>query len=131
MRIAIVAAVVALLGTLLFVFAANNQSASTLTKKLSIATIQSDVKTGAQLIDVRTPEEYNAGFIQGAINVPLASIQSGQLPTATKDKKIYLYCHSGNRAGQAKIILEQAGYTNVTNLGGMDDVVALGGKQIK
>jgi len=131
MRIVVVATVMALLGTLMFVFAANNQSASTSTKKPSMATIQSDVKAGAQLIDVRTPEEYNAGYIQGAINLPLASIQSGQLPTAAKDKKVYLYCHSGNRAGQAKIVLEQAGYTNVTNLGGINNVVALGGKQIK
>lgn len=131
MRVIIIAAVVALVGALLFVFATSRQSAGTPTEKLSMATIQSDVKAGAQLIDVRTPEEFNAGFIQGAINVPLASIQSGQLPTATKDKKVYLYCHSGNRAGQAQNILKQAGYTNVVNLGGIDDVVALGGKQIK
>lgn len=131
MRVIIIAAVVALVGALLFVFATNRQSASIPTEKLSMATIQSDVKDGAQLIDVRTPEEYNAGFIQGAINLPLASIQSGQLPTATKDKKVYLYCHSGNRAGQAKSVLVKAGYTNVINIGGMDDVVALGGKQIK
>lgn len=131
MKIVIIAIAVALVGALLFVFTTNNQSAGTSKDELSITTIQSDIKAGGQLIDVRTPEEFKAGFIDGAVNVPLASIQSGQLPTGAKDKKLYLYCRSGNRAGEAQTILEQAGYTNVINLGGLDNVVTLGGKQIK
>jgi phage shock protein E len=81
-------------------------------------------------IDVRTPEEYAAGYIDGAENLPLANIQSGQLPDVSKDAKLYLYCRSGNRSAQAKSVLESAGHTNVIDLGGIQDVVSMGGKQI-
>lgn len=129
MKIFIIAAAVALLGFLVFTFAANSNN--TTTPKLTMATVQTNIQSGAQLIDVRTPEEFQAGYIEGAVNAPLTGFQSGQLPDTTKDTKLYLYCRSGSRAGQAKSLLEQAGYTNITNLGGMDDVVAIGGNQIK
>jgi phage shock protein E len=38
-----------------------------------------------------------------------------------KDQRIYLYCRSGNRSGQAKAILQELGYTNVVNAGGLED----------
>jgi phage shock protein E len=131
MRVAIISGIIILISGVLISVASHSSSSNTSSNKLSMATIQSDEKAGAQLIDVRTSEEYNAGFIDSAVNIPLADIQAGQLPTVAKDKKLYLYCHSGNRAAQAKTILQSAGYTSVTNLGGIADVVAIGGTQIK
>lgn len=77
-------------------------------------------------IDVRTVEEYSADHIDGDANIPLASIDIDALASQYgKDAPISLYCRSGNRAGQAKAILEAAGFTNVTNAGGIADVRSL------
>jgi phage shock protein E len=92
----------------------------------SLSTFESDIASGTPLIDTRTPEEFNESHILNAINLPLDRIQAGAEPNATKDEKIYLYCRSGNRSAEAKKILEDAGYINIVDLGGMNEVVALG-----
>lgn len=97
------------------------------TPSLSIATIQNDVKSGGQLIDVRTAEEYTAGHIDGAINLSLQDIQAGTMPSTAKDMPVYVYCHSGNRSGQATKILKAAGFTKINDLGAMTHVQTLGG----
>jgi phage shock protein E len=77
-------------------------------------------------IDVRTVEEYSENHIGGDLNIPLATIDVDAFAAAYgKDDEINLYCRSGNRAGQAKEILEAAGFTNVNNMGGIDDVKQL------
>lgn len=91
------------------------------------ASIQSEVKNGAYLIDVRTPSEYAAGHFAGAINFDSEKVEAGQLPDISKDAKIYLYCRSGRRAGIVLTTMQKAGFTHVTNLGGVTDVEALGG----
>jgi len=74
-------------------------------------------------IDVRTVEEFSDDHIAGDMNIPLASIDVDALAERFgKDDEINLYCRSGNRAGQAKEILEAAGFTNVNNVGGISDV---------
>jgi len=73
------------------------------------------------LLDVREPQEH-AEFNIGGILLPLGRIQSMQLDDIEdwKDKEIILYCRSGNRSGQAALILEALGFSGVTNLtGGM------------
>lgn len=75
------------------------------------------IQNGAQLIDVRTVEEYKSGHIKGSINIPLQSINSG-LSRLKKDKPIITCCASGNRSGVAKSILINKGYSEVYNGGG-------------
>ena len=73
------------------------------------------------ILDVREPYE-NAEFNIGGLLVPLGKIQSIQLEDIEewKDEEIVIYCRSGNRSGQACLILEAAGFANVKNLtGGM------------
>lgn len=75
------------------------------------------------LLDVREPHE-NAEFNIGGPLVPLGKIQTMQLDEIEewKDKEIICYCRSGNRSGQACLILEAAGFKNTKNLvGGMLD----------
>lgn len=67
--------------------------------------------------DVRTPEEFAAGHAVGAINLPLANIQAGSYPEVSKDSPIAVYCRSGNRSSEATRILENAGYTDITDIG--------------
>lgn len=77
-------------------------------------------------IDVRTVEEYAGDHIAGDANIPLAELDAAQLATSyASDAEIMLYCRSGNRAAQAKELLEAAGFTNVVNAGGITDVRAL------
>lgn len=74
-------------------------------------------------IDVRSEAEYAEDHIEGDDNIPLAAIDTDALAAQFgKDAEINLYCRSGNRAGQAKAVLEAAGFTNVSNVGGISDV---------
>lgn len=70
------------------------------------------------LIDVRTTEEFASGYINGAVNIPIDSI-ANRLSEIPKDQPVVLYCRSGNRSAQAARILENAGYTNIYDLGGI------------
>lgn len=74
-----------------------------------------------RILDVREPYE-NTEFNIGGSLVPLGKIQSMQLEDIEdwKNDEIIVYCRSGNRSGQACLILETAGFTNAKNLiGGM------------
>jgi phage shock protein E len=73
-------------------------------------------------IDVRSAGEYAQGHVAGATLIPHDEIEAGiQDLQVEKDTPILLYCRSGNRAGKAQKRLEALGYTNVTNLGGLED----------
>ena len=108
-----------------------NQQPSTQAEQLEMSRIQQEMQAGAQLIDVRTAEEFAAGHIQDAVLLPLQDIEAGTLPNISKEQALYVYCRSGNRSAEAVAILQQSGYTNVIDLGGMDDVVALGGTVVQ
>ena len=75
--------------------------------------------SGAVLLDVRTPEEYRQGHIPGSKNVPLQSIDKVAGMIDNKATPIFVHCLSGARSRQAAAILEQMGYTNVKNIGGI------------
>ncbi|WP_297929410.1 rhodanese-like domain-containing protein [uncultured Aggregatibacter sp.] len=80
-------------------------------------------------IDVRSAEEFNAGHLQNAINIPHEQILDRiQAVSPDKDAPINLYCRSGRRAEVALNALKKAGYTNVTNHGGYEDLVKKGMK---
>ncbi|HET6993870.1 MAG TPA: rhodanese-like domain-containing protein [Chitinophagaceae bacterium] len=71
------------------------------------------------LIDVREPQE-NADFNIGGQLVPLGYIQTMQVDDIEnlKNEEVILYCRSGNRSGQACLILDTLGFTNTKNLAG-------------
>lgn len=106
-----------------------SQSSKTNTSERTFTEVQQDVVAGAKLYDVRTPEEYAAGHFENAILLPLQDIEAEKLPEVPRDTQIYVYCRSGNRSSQAKILLERAGFTNITDLGGLSDVEKIGGVQ--
>lgn len=76
----------------------------------------------ALILDVRTPEEFEAGHANSAINFDIANLNQGQMPDTNKDTKIYVYCRSGNRSNQAKTILTNNGYKNVVDLGSLQNM---------
>jgi len=94
--------------------------------KILIALVLTVVMSGnaySVMIDVRTDEEWRAGYIEGAIHIPLSEIKKNiENYEISKDEEILLYCRSGNRSGRAKVILDELGYTDVTNIGGIASV---------
>lgn len=74
-------------------------------------------------IDVRTPEEFNAGHIEGAVLIPYEVI-ADHIAEVTTDKSadIRVYCRSGRRSEVAKDTLQALGYTQVINEGGYEDI---------
>lgn len=74
---------------------------------------------GAVLLDVRTPGEYRDGHIPGSRNVPLQSIDKVDGMIDNKSTPIFVHCLSGGRSRQAAAILQQMGYTNGKNIGGI------------
>jgi phage shock protein E len=81
-------------------------------------------------IDVRSAEEFGQNHVPQAVNIPYDQIESGIAALQLdKDQVIYLYCGSGRRAGIAKQALDALGYTQVTNVGGIDAALAKAGEQ--
>jgi rhodanese-related sulfurtransferase len=77
------------------------------------------VEDGARIVDVRTPEEFGGGHIPGALNIPVQQLPQRMSELEPKDKAIVVYCHSGNRSGQAAGLLKGAGFSQVHDLGPM------------
>lgn len=92
------------------------------------AAVTDDLARGAQLIDVRTPGEFQDGHVQQAVNWPLGRLQAGAMPNVDKNTTLYVYCRSGNRSAEAKRLLEAAGFTRVKDLGGIADVERMGAR---
>ena len=74
------------------------------------------------IIDVRTPTEWDRGHLPKAKHIEWQNIGE-EITELTNDKQstFYVYCRSGNRSGKAKLILEQLGYSNVINAGGINE----------
>ena len=80
------------------------------------------IKGNAILIDVRSVAEFNEGYLPGAINIPHTEV-ADKISTIAPDKStpLYLYCRSGRRVDIAMKALKEIGYTDMTNLGGLND----------
>ena len=79
-------------------------------------------ETGYIILDVRTPEEFAAEHIPGAINIPNETIGTEEISKLPdKEQLILVYCRSGNRSKQASEKLAALGYTNIMEFGGIND----------
>lgn len=78
------------------------------------------------LIDVRSPQEYEAGHIKNAKNIPVDKIAEDiKYFVPDKEKTIVVYCRSGRRSTIAEKTLKEMGYKNVINAGTYDALKAL------
>ncbi|MCB9640597.1 MAG: rhodanese-like domain-containing protein [Myxococcales bacterium] len=78
------------------------------------------VKEGACLVDVRTPQEFASGHLEGALNIPLDVLPDSTSKLPPKETgTVVLYCRSGMRSGRASRHLKAQGYQKVYNLGTM------------
>lgn len=92
-----------------------------------VATAKAWIAAGAHIIDVRTPEEFDGGHLERATNLPIEELPTRmaeveRIVGGDKTARVVVYCASGNRAGKAKLQLDAAGYTQVVNGGGFDDL---------
>ena len=79
-------------------------------------------ETGYIILDVRRPDEFAAGHIPNAINVPNETIDTAEIPELPdKDQLIMVYCRSGRRSKEASEKLVELGYTNIVEFGGILD----------
>ncbi|MBI3784224.1 MAG: rhodanese-like domain-containing protein [Deltaproteobacteria bacterium] len=97
------------------------QHAEVSTASIAAADLAQRIRSGAApvILDVRTPAEYSAGHIPGAINIPHSELATrlAEIP-ASKSAEIVVHCQAGGRAAKAESTLTQAGYTNVRDLQG-------------
>ena len=77
------------------------------------------VAAGARLVDVRTPEEFTAGHLPGAINVPYDQVAERIAEIGPPATSVVVYCHSGRRSAKAAAALRALGYGQVHDLGPM------------
>ena len=75
------------------------------------------VADGARLVDVRSADEYAAGHIEGAVNIPVGELEAREAEVGPKDVPVVVYCRSGHRADRAAKLLRGAGWKEVHNLG--------------
>ncbi len=91
------------------------------------STVQEAIAGGAELIDVRTPEEFAAGHLRGAVNIDLSAPDFDErIGALDKTGSYVVYCASGNRAGTAIDTMSQQGFDDLVNGGGFDDLAASG-----
>lgn len=91
--------------------------------------LDESTRDGAILIDVRTKDEFDQGHITGSLNADFNNSDqfASYLESLDKKAKYLVYCRSGNRSGQAVKMMEQKGFTNLTNLtGGIQSWTASG-----
>lgn len=73
----------------------------------------------AQLIDVRTPEEYSEGHIENSKNIDYFSTTFDQdILVLDKTKPVIVYCRSGKRSGESSKILKKSGFITVYDMEG-------------
>ena len=79
--------------------------------------VRTKIEEGAKIVDVRTSGEFAGGHYPNAVNIPLQEISSRLSEFGAKTKPVIVYCASGARSGSAKSMLEENGFTDVTNGG--------------
>ncbi len=80
------------------------------------------IKSGAKVIDVRSPEEFEDENFPNSINIPVNELQSRLKELGDPSTPLVLYCATGSRSAFAHHVLSRAGYKNVVNAGGLYDM---------
>jgi len=92
-------------------------------EKYNCSFLQEILSAGGQLIDVRSPVEFSQGALEGAINMPINSFQY-LMDSIDKSKPVVLYCRTGARSGMVKNYLDQQGFNQVHNIGGIQQFMS-------
>jgi phage shock protein E len=85
-----------------------------------IARARELVSHGAILLDVRGPEEFAAGHLEGARNIPVQDLLKRLDELGSRDRPVVVYCRSGRRSAVARSLLTACGFAQVDDVGGID-----------
>ncbi|WP_203247309.1 FAD-dependent oxidoreductase [Sporosarcina beigongshangi] len=85
--------------------------------EVKVSQVRELVENNAFIIDAREQNEYQAGHLKTAINIPLSEFRN-RLDEIPKDKPVYIHCRSGQRSYNMVIALRNLGYTTVFNISG-------------
>ena len=113
-----------LLSALMFSGCAAPQKSTNTYRQITMdeAAVMMAQETGYIILDVRRPDEFAAGHIPNAINIPNETIGTSEIPELpNKDQLIMVYCRSGRRSKEASEKLVKLGYTNIVEFGGILD----------
>ena len=115
----------ALLGVSLLAACGSSGSVTTVDPQAFLSTAK---QQGVVVVDVRTPSEYAAGHVDGAINIDVeGGAFDAEIAKLDKNATYVVYCHSGRRSGLATDAMAKAGFTHVYNLqGGISDLQSAG-----
>ncbi|MFA6455238.1 MAG: rhodanese-like domain-containing protein [Bacteroidota bacterium] len=84
--------------------------------------LEEKIKSGAIIVDVRTPEEFEEEAYPNAVNIPVDEVQRRLKEFGDMNTPVIVYCASGARSAYAARILKNAGYKDVVNAGGLYDM---------
>lgn len=93
-------------------------------RKRMVKSFSNYLKSNYLILDVRTKQEFEAGSIPEAVNIPFEVLYEN-LPQLNKDHNFILFCRTGNRSRHAKDLLNQHGFKSVLDVGGMENLKAL------
>lgn len=102
-------------------------------KEIDINTAEHELQNADIIIDVREPDEYQAGHLPGAINIPRGLLEfklSADPSLEARDRAILLYCKTSGRAALAAVSMKEMGYLNVTSITGGYDAWHEAGKAV-
>ena len=110
-------ALIALIAVVWIFMGGNSNTGSDLPSEVSVSEALAKRDSGAFILDVRQPEEWNEAHIPDSTLIPLDQLPNriNELP---KDQEIVVVCRSGNRSAQGRDILLEAGFTRVTSMAG-------------
>lgn len=97
--------------------AGNTPETANYPREVSVAEALAMRDSGAFILDVRQPEEWNEYHVPDSTLIPLAELAS-RVDELPKDQEIVIVCRSGNRSAQGRNILLEAGFTQVTSMAG-------------
>jgi rhodanese-related sulfurtransferase len=105
-------------------FSQNTVETNTLPLEVSVEEAYQMRENGAFVLDVRELNEWEDGHIPDATLIPLGQLES-RMEEVPEDQEVVIVCRSGNRSAQARDILKNAGFTNITSMaGGMNQWIA-------
>lgn len=86
-------------------------------KQVKVSEVRGLVESGAKIIDVREPDEFELGHIKGALNIPMSEFRQ-RLDEFPKDEPVYVHCRSAQRSYNVARALGQLGFDNIYNVSG-------------
>jgi rhodanese-related sulfurtransferase len=113
----IIAAVILIGVAILIIPGLSRSTERAMAKEISPSQASEMRDGGAFMLDVREPDEWIAGHIPGATLIPLGELSS-RLSEVPKNRDVVVVCRSGNRSAEGRDILLNAGFEQVTSMGG-------------